>query len=471
MNESFTMNVKSPARLWKYIPVLVMRFRWFSLVLMLSAVTAAAQSPTPLNGAAIEPYYIFPASPTAALVSFDWDASGVLHYTVGDPNYGLKVEVYRLVGTDPVMVYQTTSAWIGSLLTCIGDNVYFNDGGDYARGDFNYFFYNALTPETVTPLLEAPYGASLWGVTGRNANEFFASGSSATWGPAALFYSRLTEAGLLESVPPVVFGEIGDSPGPLAFDPSGNLYYVPGYAYSGTATIYRWNTLEVEAALSGGGSLALQPDGHAWAILPAPYTGATGLIADRYGNMYVTATSWGAPSQMIVFKATDASSIIAAEYGGRLETLRYRGNGIYVSCADGIFQMPLLQVVTSLEDETVEATRGETVIVSVEASGGIGEKKYQWYRVDAQKTAIPVGGNLPHYSLTARTEDSGALFYCTVSDEVYSVESPHFLLSVQEPVSTATFPVLLFFVSSLFVLGILSLYSGKGVTSKLKLNG
>ncbi|OQB95803.1 MAG: hypothetical protein BWX80_04241 [Candidatus Hydrogenedentes bacterium ADurb.Bin101] len=276
---------------------------------------------------------------------------------------------------------------------------------------------------------------------------------------------------MLESTPPVVFGEIGDSPGPMAFDPSGNLYYVPGYAYSGTATIYRWNAQEVNAAITGVGGMGLQPTGRDWATLPTPYDGATGLGADPYGNIYVTATSWGAPSQLIVFKATDASPIVAAEYGGRLETLRYRDNDIYVSCADGIFRMPLLQVTTSLEEETVEATLGQTVIVSVEASGGIGEKKYQWYRVDAQKTAVPVGGNLPHYSLTARTEDSGALFYCTVSDEVYSVESPHFLLTVQEPVSTATFPVLLFFVSSLLVLGILSLYSGKGVTSKLKISG
>ena len=467
MNEGFIME-KRPLRT-RFSPPLPSVFRYCSVLVLLLLLVghAEGQAPAPLNQSVIEPYYAFPASSEAALVSFDWDSSGTLHYTVGDPNYGLKLEVYKLVGNTPVPVYQTTSAWPGSLLTCIGNHVYFNDGGDYTRGDFNYFFYIASNPESTTSLLEAPYAASLWGITGRGPDEFFASGSIATWGPAALFYSRLNGSGLLESVPPAVFGEVGDSPGPMAFDPFGNLYYVPGYAYSGTATIYLWNAQEVEAAVTGGADL--QPAGREWAALPAPYDGATGMIVDPYGNIYVTATSWGAPSQLIVFKSEEASSIIAAEYEGRLETLRYRENGIYVSCADGIFRMPLLQAATSLEDETVEATVGDTVIFSVEASGGIGEKIYQWYRVDAQKSALPVGVNLPHYSLTARREDSGARFYCTVSDAVYSVESPHFLLTVQEPVPTATFPVVLFLGSALLLLGILVLIPGKGIVSKLKI--
>lgn len=469
MNEGFIMNKTSFSPLPASLHFQIFSYHVLMVGMLFVQLPIWAQAPAPLNQSVIEPYYLFPASSEAALVSFDWDSSGTLHYTVGDPNYGLKLEVYKFVGNTPVPVYQTTSAWPGSLLTCIGNHVYFNDGGDYARGDFNYFVYDAASPEIILPLLEAPYGASLWGITGRGQDEFFASGSIATWGPAALFYSRLNGSGLLESVPPVVFGEVGDSPGPMAFDPFGNLYYVPGYAYSGTATIYRWNAQEVEAAVTGGGT-DLQPTGREWAALPAPYDGATGMIADPYGNIYVTATSWGAPSQLIVFKSEEASSIIAAEYEGRLETLRYRENGIYVSCADGIFRMPLLQVATSLEDETVEATLGDTVIFSVEASGGIGGKKYQWYRVDAQKTALSVGVNLPHYSLTARTEDSGAHFYCTVSDAVYSVESPHFLLTVQEPVPMATFPIVLFFVSLLLLLGILALIPGKVITSKLKIS-
>lgn len=429
----------------------IIRYRMVWLVALLTAWAAIAQGPSSLNQALIEPYYLFPASTESALVSFDWDASGGLHYTVGDPNYGLKLEVYKVSQDTPSLIYQTTTAWVGSLLTCIGDHIYFNDGGDYMRGDFNYLFYNGTNPGNVTSLLEAPYGASLWGATGRGADEFFASGSTDTWGPASLFYSPLDSSGMLESTPPVVFGEIGDSPGPMAFDPSGNLYYVAGFSYSGTATIYRWNAQEVEAAITGGGGTGLQPSGREWAVLPAPYDGATGLAADPYGNIYVTATSWGAPSQLIVFKAADATPVVAAEYGGRLETLRYRDKGLYVSCAEGIFRMPLLSVTTATESITIEATTGETALFAVEATGGLGGKHYQWYRTGPDKAAIPVGTDLPHYTMNAGLSDSGAEFHCVVTDDVYTVESPHLVLIVQEPVPTGTFSLMLLIIAALIV--------------------
>jgi len=436
------MNQNAPVPHPTSFSSLVVRHSLLLIVVFHLALSAVAQGPSSLNQALIKPYYMFPVSLESALVSFDWDASGALHYTVGDPNYGLKLEVYKLSQDTPILVYETASAWVGSLLTCIGDYIYFNDGGDYLRGDFNYYFYNASNPETVVPLLIAPYGASLWGVTGRGTDELFASGSTATWGPASLFYSPLDSSGMLESTPPVVFGEIGDSPGPMAFDPSGNLYYVPGYAYSGTATIYRWNVQEVDAALTGGSGMGLQPAGHDWATLPAPYDGATGMIADPYGNIYVTATSWGAPSQLLAFREDNAMVTPAAEYVGRLETLRYRDNAIYMSCANGIFRMPLLTVEFSLEDTDVLATVGETAVFAINATGGIGNRSYHWYRMDDQNTRVLVGTDLSHYSMTAQSEDSGTVYFCLVKDDVYSIESPHFSLTVQDPVPLAA-PVIL----------------------------
>ncbi len=450
-NEGFMMNKTITLPPSSSLALSSIRYHMVWLVALLTAWSAVAQGPSSLNQALIEPYYVFPASTESALVSFDWDASGALHYTVGDPNYGLKLEVYKVSQDTPSLIYQTTTAWVGSLLTCIGNHIYFNDGGDYMRGDFNYLFYNVSNPGSVTPLLEAPYGASLWGATGRGTAEFFASGSTDTWGPAALFYSRLDTSGMLESMPPVVFGEIGDSPGPMAFDLAGNLYYVPGYAYSGTATLYRWTAQEVDAAITGVDGMGLQPAGRDWATLPTPYDGATGLVADPYGNIYVTATSWGAPSQLIVFKAEDAAPVVAAEYGGRLETLRYRNNGLYVSCANGIFRMPLLDVAVPAESTTVEATTGETALLAVEASGGIGHKHYQWYRTGPDKAAIPVGTDLPHYTMNAGLSDSGAELYCVVTDEVYTVKSPHFALIVQEPMPTATFSIMLLIIAALIV--------------------
>ena len=113
---------KRPLRT-RFSPPLPSIFRYCSVLVLLLLLVghAEGQAPAPLNQSVIEPYYAFPASSEAALVSFDWDSSGTLHYTVGDPNYGLKLEVYKLVGNTPVPVYQTTSAWPGSLLTCIGN--------------------------------------------------------------------------------------------------------------------------------------------------------------------------------------------------------------------------------------------------------------------------------------------------------------------------------------------------------------
>lgn len=409
------------------------------VLLLLIGVPAFSQGPSALNGASIENYFAFLASSSAALVSFDWDSEGVLHYSVGDPNYGLKLEVYKQTEAGPIAVYQSAEVWAGSQLACIGRNIYFNDGGDFMRSDFNYYLYDAAGPGSVSPLLEAPYGASLWGLTARGPGEFLASGSAATWGPAAIFFSRLSASGYLESSPPVHLGEIGESPGPLAFDDTGALYYVPGYAASGTAFLYRWSAAEVNAALADPVGSSLQPGGHQWATLPSPFSGATGIATDSPGNVYVTATAWGSPSQLVVFRHASAAPLVAAEYPGRLETVRFRNDAIYFSCADGVFRLPMLDVDSSLESTQVIAAPGGAAVFAVSATGGIGEKHFQWHRRNGSEAPVAVGSDLPHYSMTTRSEDTGSVFYCIVTDSVSSMESPHFTLTVQEPVPVGSF--------------------------------
>ena len=426
-------------------------FKLSLLASLLLCSSAFSQGPVALNDSTIEPYFLFPASSIAALVSYDWDAAGDLHYSVGDPNYGLKLEVYKQTDSGPVPVFQSSGVWAGSQLGCIGGKIYFNDGGDFLRSDFNYFMYDADGPGPVESMLAAPYGASLWGLTARTANEFFASGSDATWGPAAIFHSPITASGLPESSPPVNLGEIGESPGPITFDRDGNLFYVPGYAMSGTATVYRWSGEEVNGAIANPTVSRLQPDGHQWATLPAPFSGATGIGTDTSGNVYVTATAWGAPSQLIVFSDRYPEPVVAAEYNGRLETVRYRDDAVYFSCADGIFRLPMLAVESSLESTAVTVTPGETALFSVAATGGVGEKGYQWYRRFGSAPPEPVGTGLPHYSMTAWMDHSGTVYYCVVTDAVSSVESPHFTLTVQEPVPAGT-PLMLLSLSMLIVL-------------------
>lgn len=400
-------------------------------LLSFATLPSFAVPPEAMNGTSLTAYFVFPASSTAALVSFDWDSDGVLHYTVGDPNWGLKLEVYK--GSSPLPVFISNAVWAGSRITRIGDKMYFNDGGDFFRFDFNYYFYDAASPGSVASFLEVPYGASLWGLETDGSGRFFASGSQATWGPGALFFSEVDSSGNLVSVPPLLLGTMGDVPGPLTFDTIGNLFYAPGYVFVGNASVYRWTAAEVAEAVMGTTMLA--PAGHAWATVPSPYSGATGLAVDGYGNVYASATAWGSPSQLLLFDANTHDCLPIAQYGGRLETVRVNDGAIYVSCAEGIFQFtaPVLAV-AALDDTAVTVSTDSTALFSVKAVGGTGTKNYQWYKVSSDKSAIPVGGNFPHYSFQASYSDNGTSYYCVVSDGLSSVPSPTFVLTVLPPV-------------------------------------
>lgn len=400
-------------------------------VCVLTAIHAGAGAPEGLNHTVVQVYYDFPATDNAGLVSFDWDDAGRLHYSVGDPHYGLKLEVNRVAAEGVERIYEKNDVWVGSRVTVIGRKVYFNDGGDLTRSMYNYFMYDAAHPAEVEALLAAPYGAGLWGLAKRSDNEFFASGDDGMWGPASIYYSLLDDDGYLESVPPLNIGIIGESPGPLAFDAAGNLYYVPGYVFAGEPNIYRWNAAEVNAALANPVAAALSPDGAAWATLPG-HSGATGMTTDAEGNVFLTATTFGMPSELLAYAADDAKMVQAAVYEGRLETVRFRDDAVYVSCADGVFRIPLLQTLRNLPEEqtSIWAAPGETVILTLD-NCGIGTREYYWYRLDAHMNPAPVGENMAHYSFTAEEADDGAVFYCVVSDALGTVESSHFTVNLE----------------------------------------
>ncbi|MFA7691505.1 MAG: hypothetical protein GX117_12630 [Candidatus Hydrogenedentes bacterium] len=397
-----------------------------------SASWAQSAAPIPLNGCTVESYYAFPASAAAVLISFDWDHTGALHYTVGDGAWGTKLEVYRVAeGEAPFRVFDSQDIWAGSVMSCIDGYVYFNDGGDALRADANYYYYPIEAPQSVAPLLEAPYGASLWGATARHSGEFFASGSAVTWGPAALFYSTVNASGQLETLPPLQFGDLDDSPGPMVFDTEGNLYYAPGYSYGESAFLFRWSVAELEAALADPMLEGLEGDGHGFAAIPQPYAGATGLAVDLDANLYVTATAWDAPSQLLLFPKGQSSPLVLAEYEGRLEAVRFKDNAIYFSCADGIFKLPLLSVESALDSPEVTAEQGKIALFLIESHGGVGALQYQWYRKEGEETFLLAEETQPHLIMTAAWELSGAQFYCVVSDQVSSVVSPTFTLTVQ----------------------------------------
>lgn len=416
------------------------RFLTLSLctVLFCSAF-AMAYGPVPDNNAEVDTLLLFPVTTNSTLVSFDWDSTGVLHYTTGDPNYGTMLEVYKASEGGDELLFSNPDVWTGSRLTRLGNYMLFNDGGNLSRSDFNYYGYDAAYPTAVYDLLEAPFEASLWGLETRHDGEFFASGSPFTWGPGALFYGQMDASGQIATRPLVQFGEVGDSPGPLCFDGHGTLYYVPGYAFDGNARIYRWTAEEVTAALADPVNHSLAIDGHEWNVLPAPYDGATGMCCDGFGNVYVTATAWGAPSQLLLFNAPSSVPVVVATYEGRLETLRYKDRSVAVSCAAGIFSVPLLSINSGTGDQDFAAVVGETVVFAVDVQGGIGERHYQWFMQSADKTAEAVGTDASFYAHSVTEFDEGKSFYCEVSDASCTLQSPHFTLSLQKTVPATSY--------------------------------
>lgn len=423
----------------------------FTLALLVST-AVFAQGPVPVNAKTVEELLSFPVTTEEALVSFDWDPSGVLHYTVGNPNWGTGTSVYKAGEGAHALVYTDPGVWAGSRVGTIGAFMYFNDGGDFTRSDFNYYRYDPTMSGSVSPWLEAPFEASLWGLQTRHEGEFFASGSAATWGPGALFYGQLDEEGEFLSRPLLQFGEVGDSPGPLCFDGQGRLYYVPGYSYEGAVGIYRWTAEEVTAAMADPLGSALSPDNHVWNTLPAPYDGATGLACDSFGNVYVSATAWGAPSQLLLFNGPSSAGIVVAEYEGRLETVRYRDNSVAVSCAPGVFSVPLLQFISGTESAVVTGKADEPVIFSVDVAGGIGELHYQWFEESANKGLVPVGTDTSFYSFTVKESDQGKRFYCEVSDASCTLQSGLFTLSVEKSVPAVSGVGLVLLVSLLVLM-------------------
>ncbi len=81
---------------------------------------------------------------------------------------------------------------------------------------------------------------------------------------------------------------------------------------------------------------------------------------------------------------------------------------------------------------SVTATVGSTVILSVEASGAVGDAVYQWERFRGEKAWEPIlGETLPDLELIGVQYEDAGTYRCVVSDLVTTVESPVFSLVVE----------------------------------------
>lgn len=394
--------------------------------------TAAAQAVTSPAGYPVSEYLPAPAGET--LVSFDWDGAGALYYMTGAPYPGMLLAVRRKSGGGTEELFRSTSVFPGSRATAVGPFVYFNDGGDFGRYSFDYFCHNTAAGGTPVRVYDssAPEALSLWGIDTRDGGQIFASGAVG-FGDSSIFYQPLAQDGSLGSL--VNLGTIGQASGPAAFGPSGEMYYVYGYSYTGQLDLYRWNAGEVAAAITAPALSPLNPAGHVWATPPNTFDGASGLVADAAGRVYVTVNKWGVQGELLMYRPDAAGAamtpvVLARHSSDRLETLRIRDGALYVNCVEGIFSLPLPLALQQVDGGQVQAVAGKTANLAVQTVGGTGTIQYQWYRMEDGKADTPVGGNSPILALTPTLNDDGAAYYCAATDDYDTVNSAVFTLAV-----------------------------------------
>ena len=288
------------------------------------------------SGYRAQTYYENPHA-DETFAAFDWDADTNLYYSTGRPGYGLGMSVYRYNETTVANLYTATNVYAGSRVTVIGDFVYFNDGDNYNRSTNDYFKYAPATGLAPTRIIDSVgTGIDLWGLQARGSSaELWAAGG----GSCKIQYTTLDASGNPVSVPPISLAQIGNYSGPLAFDVSGNLYYANGYVGAGDPNIFRWSAAEVVAAKADPVGSPLSPTGHEWAMIVGGFSGS-GMACDDNGNVILTATSFGSPSEVRLYSVNAAGAnsgmTVIATTPNRAETVRYRDGVIYVSDADGI---------------------------------------------------------------------------------------------------------------------------------------
>lgn len=258
--------------------------------------------------------------------SFDWAANGDLYWMEGDAYWAQDMKVHQYAAGNLSLIHSAQS-FAGGWVLSYGDNIYFDDGSEYAL-----YKYNTATSELQQVLQQQ----NAWGYTIHDGG-LFISGADQNWS-ARLFYVELDANGDLTG-PVIDLGAMGSPSGPIAFDSEGNLFYASGYS---SGLIYKFPQVEVDAAING--TPLSQPENRVFIDFNAfGYDGATGMDFDSQGNLLVTLTSFVSPSSLVKFyldeNGNSGLSEVAAVSDGRMMTVRNYQGDIYFNDSDGIYRL------------------------------------------------------------------------------------------------------------------------------------
>lgn len=262
----------------------------------------------------------FTNSGSDAVISYDWGADGHLYYlsSAGYPD----TKVQRWDGSVSTSIYADSGTFAGASVVAIGDWVYFNDST--TSNVQNLWKFGPLSGTSSATLASTTANYGLYG----HAGELFLSGAVG-FGTAHVYHSALDASGDLLSNPASDLGEAFGSPGPLAFDAAGNLFYAPGY---GDLSVYQWSAAEVANAIAG--TIALPTTGVEWFDYAAAFPtvgGATSMLVDDAGTLWLTLSDFTAPSSLVRVAADGSSYEVVATSTDRLGELRQHAGQLYVS--------------------------------------------------------------------------------------------------------------------------------------------
>lgn len=285
-------------------------------IIMGSSAFAALSFSSGLGGAS---YYTHNTG--SGISSYDWGSDGNLYY--GTNQFYMFDGIYSYNGSSVTQLKGPSSDFAGASVVAIGSSIYYNDStfSNVQR----IYRYNIDDASTVS-INAVNYGL------GTDGTNLITTGSGAGDFTDFTLYAN----GDLFS-PTINFGGASGASGPIAFDASGNMFYAPGY---GDLSIYRWSASEVANAMAGLSQLGAS--GHKWADYSASYgsaSGATSMVLDANGNLFVTLTNFTDPSALVHFSPDGLSSSTLATSLDRIGELRIRDGALFISDENQILQV------------------------------------------------------------------------------------------------------------------------------------
>ncbi len=262
------------------------------------------------------------------IASFNWGSDNNLYWMEGDSSWAQEMKVHKYNGSTLSTIY-TASAYAGNWILSNGNNVYFDNGSEYAL-----YKYDTVVGGSAA---QAHQQTNAWGYSIHNGG-LFISGSDSNWNNK-LYYIALGQDGNTTGSL-VDLGFMGGPSGPMAFDASGNLYYASGYS---AGKIYKYSAAEIASAISG--TPLSNPAAHEFIDFNSfGYQGATGMEFDSNGHLVVTLTDFYLPSILVTFY-TDVNgnylslAEVTATSNVSMTSVRNHQGNIYFSDNDGIYQV------------------------------------------------------------------------------------------------------------------------------------